>query len=636
MSFKDKKLQDPGMTREEKFDGASKKGGRKARREYAAAEGQGRRGGPGGGTILFEKPKDMKGTSRRLLGLLADRKGVFVLLFVLCVAYALVNVITPVMIGNIVDNHIMKGDIPGLFKMCMILLAVYLVGVGLQLWQTRITVRLSQEVTSKMRADLYDHISRLPIKFYDTNSSGDVMSRLSNDVDTIGMTISQSASQLLSGLVTVVGIFAAMIVLSPLMTLISVVTVPLIALMTKNISKVTRKYFRAQQKDLGNINGFIEEMVSGQKEVKLFSREKDLTEEFEEFNEKLRLSGTRAQSVSGIMGPMMNMMNNVSYLLAAVAGGYLVVGSSISLGTVFSFLQYMRKIGQPLNQIASLFNTLQSAMAASERVFAIMDEQEESDEQGAYEIGDIDGDISFNDVTFSYDGETTVLSDASIDAKSGQQIAIVGPTGAGKTTIISLLMRFYDKQAGEIYVDGKPVESFTRQSLRKNVGMVLQDTYLFSQSVKDNIRYGRPDATDEEVIAAAKMANAHSFVMHLENGYDTIIADNGSDLSQGQRQLLAIARAVLANPRMLILDEATSSIDTRTEIMIQQAMLGLMKGRTSFIIAHRLSTIRSADKILVINDGRIVESGTHEELLGKPEGFYSNLYNSQYRTGMAV
>jgi ATP-binding cassette subfamily B multidrug efflux pump len=336
------------------------------------------------------------------------------------------------------------------------------------------------------------------------------------------------------------------------------------------------------------------------------------------------------------MGPMMNMMNNISYLLAAVAGGYLVVGGPISIGTVFSFLQYMRKIGQPLNQIATLFNTFQSALAASERVFAIMDEPEEQDDLGAQDIGEIEGGIEFRGVDFSYDGQTEVLKNADIEAKPGQQIAIVGPTGAGKTTIISLLMRFYDKQMGEILVDGKPVESFTRESLRKNVGMVLQDTYLFSYSVKDNIRYGRPDATDEEVIAAAKMANAHSFIMHLPEGYDTLITENGSSLSQGQRQLLAIARAVLADPRMLILDEATSSIDTRTELMIQEAMLELMKGRTSFIIAHRLSTIRNADKILVIDDGEVVESGTHDELLSKEDGFYAYLYNSQYRTGMAI
>ncbi len=618
-------------------EGKSHQSKKRIRREYAADAGQGRQGGPGGGgTILFQKPKDMKGTTKRLVGMLTDKKGMFLLLFLICVAFAGVNVITPVMIGHIIDNYIVVADIPGLIKMCAILLGVYLLGVALQFAQTKIMVWLSQDVTSKMREKLYDHISRLPLKFYDTNSSGDVMSRLSNDVDTIGMTISQSVSQLISGIVTMVGIFIAMLILSPVMTLLAAVTIPLIFVITRSLSKVTRRYFRAQQKALGNVNGFIEEMISGQKEVKLFSREEELVHEFEEFNESLRVSGTKAQGISGIMGPVMNMMNNISYLMAAVAGGYLVVGGRISLGTVFSFLQYMRKIGQPLNQIATLFNTFQSALAASERVFAIMDEPEEQDAPGAWDIGEIDGGIEFKGVDFSYNGQTDVLKNAFIEAEPGQQIAIVGPTGAGKTTIISLLMRFYDKQRGEILVDGKPVESFTRESLRKNVGMVLQDTYLFSYSVKDNIRYGRPDATDEEVIAAAKMANAHSFIMHLPEGYDTIITENGSSLSQGQRQLLAIARAVLADPRMLILDEATSSIDTRTELMIQEAMLELMKGRTSFIIAHRLSTIRNADKILVIDGGEVVESGTHDELLDKEDGFYAYLYNSQYRTGMAI
>ena len=428
-----------------------------------------------------------------------------------------------------------------------------------------------------------------------------------------------------------------MILLSPVLTLISAVTIPLMMFTTRTIAGFSRKFYREQQKNLGDINGYIEEMVSGQKVIKLFSREEINKKDFAGMNERLRRSGTKAEIIGGVMGPVMNALNNITYLVVAVAGGYLAIRGSgaVTVGIVFSFLLYMKNFGRPLGEIANLFNTIQSALAGAERVFQVMDETPEQDAPEAENVDSIDGEIAINDVTFSYVEGKPVLKNATITAKKGEQVAIVGPTGAGKTTIISLLMRFYDKDNGTILIDGKPIEEITRDSLRKTVGMVLQDTYLFSETVRENIRYGKPDATDAEVEHAARMANAHSFIIHLPQGYDTVLADNAGNISQGQRQLIAIARAILADPCLLILDEATSSIDTRTEVKIQDAMLKLMEGRTSFIIAHRLSTIRNADKILVINAGEVVEQGTHDELLAK-DGFYANLYNIQFKTGMAI
>jgi ATP-binding cassette subfamily B protein len=407
-------------------------------------------------------------------------------------------------------------------------------------------------------------------------------------------------------------------------------------LYTRLITKITRKLFRRQSAELGALNGYVEEIVSGGKVVQLFSREEKAREEFRTLNQRLRKSGSWAQGVSGLMGPMMNFINNLSYLAVAAAGGWMVVQGRASVGVVFAFLQYKRQFSNPINQIANLFNTIQSALAAAERIFEVMDQQPEQDEPSAAEIEAVGGDIVFEDVTFSYIPGTPVLKNAHISAKSGEQVAIVGPTGAGKTTIISLLTRFYDIDSGRLLIDGVDVQKIRRDSLRKKVGMVLQDTYLFSETVRDNIRYGAHNAADAEVVEAAKLANAHQFIIHLPHGYDTVLADNGGNLSQGQRQLLAIARVILSDPQVLILDEATSSVDTRTEIHIQEALLTLMKGRTSFIIAHRLSTIKNADKILVINNGEIVESGSHAELLGIEGGFYRHLYNVQYTTGMAL
>ncbi|GHU89003.1 multidrug ABC transporter ATP-binding protein [Spirochaetia bacterium] len=598
--------------------------------------GRGGPGGPGGFGMTFEKPKDAKRTLARLVRYLGGNIPILAGILCFSAITALITIVATRINGMVVDNYIARQDIRGLGIICLILLGIYLFGVAAAYLQERLMARLSQTTTATIRRDLFGHIGGLPLGYYDTHSSGDLMSRLTNDVDTIGQTMSQNVTQLFSGIINIVGTLIAMLLLSPFLTLVTVAVVPFMILFTRFITKITRKLFKRQSTELGALNGYIEEIVSGEKVVQLFSREEKAREEFRELNQRLRKSGTLAQCVSGLMGPMMNCINNVSYLAVAVAGGWMVVQGRVSVGIVFSFLQYKRQFSNPINQIANLFNTIQSALAAAERIFEVMDQTPEQDPADAAEIEAMRGDIAFEDVTFSYIPGTPVLKNAHITAKSGEQVAIVGPTGAGKTTIISLLTRFYDIDSGRVLIDGMDAHKISRHSLRKKVGMVLQDTYLFSETVRDNIRYGAPDATDAEVEEAAKLANADQFIIHLPRGYDTVLQDNGGNLSQGQRQLLAIARAILADPQVLILDEATSSVDTRTEIHIQQALLNLMKGRTSFIIAHRLSTIRNADKILVINSGEIVESGTHTELLGITDGFYAHLYNVQYTTGMAI
>lgn len=597
------------------------------------------RPGPGGPRgAMPVKAKDAKGTMKRLLKYMSEQLGRIILISILCAITAVISILTNRFAGVAIDDYIAVGDMAGLGKLCLLLIGIFVVNVVCNYLQNTKMIMVSQQTSFKLRKDLFDALSRLPLKYFDSHSSGDIMSRLTNDVDNISNTLSQSITQLFSGIINVVGTLVAMLMLSPVLTLISLITIPVMLVVTRMIARVSRKFYREQQKNLGDLNGYIEESVSGQKVIKLFSREEINQHDFAQINERLRSSGTKAEIIAGVMGPFMNMINNVTYLVVAVAGGYLVINSvsgALTVGVVFSFLLYMKNFARPLSEIANLFNTIQSALAGAERVFQVMDEAPEQDAADAKDVEDIEGNIEIDDVTFSYVPGKPVLKHATITAKKGEQVAIVGPTGAGKTTIISLLTRFYDKDSGEILIDGKPIESITRNSLRRTIGMVLQDTYLFSESVRENIRYGRLDATDEEVERAARMANAHSFIIHLPQGYDTVLADNAGNISQGQRQLIAIARAILADPCLLILDEATSSIDTRTELKIQDAMLKLMEGRTSFIIAHRLSTIRNADKILVINAGEVVEQGTHDELLAK-NGFYANLYNIQFKTGMAI
>ena len=457
------------------------------------------------------------------------------------------------------------------------------------------------------------------------------MSRLTNDVDNINSTLSQNITQLFSGIINILGMFIAMLLLSPLLTLIAMLAIPLMFLVSKILVKITQKYFVRQQRELGKLNGYIEEMVSGQKAVLLFSEQDNVMKNFEEINEKLAKSSILAQGLSGFMGPLNNFVNNISYLIIAVCGGFFILkGMNITVGIVFTFMLYMRNFTRPINEIMNLFNTIQLALAGAERVFEVMDEEPEKDKAEAEDLERFEGKVELKDVNFSYVKDKKVLKHADIKAKPGETIAIVGPTGAGKTTIINLLTKFYDIDSGEILIDNKNINDITRKSLRKSIAMVLQDTYLFSETVRENIRYGNLSASDKEVEKAAKLANAHHFIMQLPHGYDTVLSDNGGNLSQGQRQLLAIARAILSDSSILILDEATSSVDTRTEIKIQKALLNLMKGKTTFVIAHRLSTIRNADKILVVNNGEIIEGANHDELIEK-NGFYANLYYSQFK-----
>lgn len=580
-----------------------------------------------------EKIKDFKGTVKRLIGYLIENKLNIVVVFLLCFVTTLISIFGTRLNGYTIDNFIETGDMKGLAFICIMLVLMYVVNIFSTYYQNSVMIKIAQRVSARIRHDLFVGLQKLPLKYFDTHSSGDLMSRLTNDVDNINTTLSQSVTQLFSGIINIVGMFIAMLLLSPILTLIGMITIPLTFITTKTLAKKTQKFFVKQQNELGNLNGYIEEMVSGQKVVLLFSEEEKVKKEFGEINERLTKSAIIAQGISSFMGPINNFINNISYLIISVAGGYLILkGHSITVGVVFSFLLYMRNFTRPINEIMNLFNTIQSALAGAERVFEVIDEKKEKDKETAKDISNIEGHVELKNVTFSYEKGKEILKNVSIEAKKGELIAIVGPTGAGKTTIINLLTKFYDIDSGEILIDGKNIDDITRESLRKTVAMVLQDTYLFSESVSDNIRYGRLDATDEEVIEAAKMADAHHFIKQLPEGYNTILSDNGGNLSQGQRQLLAIARAILSNASILILDEATSSIDTRTEVLIQNAMIKLMEGKTTFVIAHRLSTIRNADKILALKDGEIIESGTHSELLAK-DGFYANLYNSQFKNG---
>ena len=583
-----------------------------------------------------EKIKDIKGTIKRLLGYLIEKKFNIFIVFILCFVTTLISILGTRLNGYTIDKFIETGDMKGLAFICIILVLMYLVNIFSTYYQNIVMVKISQRVSAKIRKELFTALQKLPLKYFDNNSSGDLMSRLTNDVDNINTTLSQSVTQLFSGIINVVGMLIAMLLLSPILTLIGMITVPLTFIATKTLVKKTQSFFVKQQRELGNLNGYIEEMVSGQKVVLLFSEEEKVKEEFSEINERLTKSAIIAQGVSSFMGPINNFINNISYLIISVVGGYLILkGSEITVGIVFSFLLYMRNFTRPINEIMNLFNTIQAALAGAERVFEVIDEEKEKDKDNAVNIDNIEGHVELRGVTFSYSNGKEILKNVSLEAKKGEVIAIVGPTGAGKTTIVNLLTKFYDIDSGEILIDGKNIDEITRESLRKTVAMVLQDTYLFSETVSENIRYGRLDASDEEVIEAAKMADAHHFIKQLPQGYDTVLSDNGGNLSQGQRQLLAIARAILSNASILILDEATSSIDTRTEVLIQNAMLKLMEGKTTFVIAHRLSTIRNADKILALKDGEIIESGTHDELLAK-EGFYANLYNSQFKNGTEI
>ncbi|QCX34714.1 ABC transporter ATP-binding protein [Caloramator sp. E03] len=596
--------------------------------------------GQGGPMARFqnkaEKLKNPKGTLKRLLKYLNGKEKILIFVFFLNIITTIINILGTRLNGYTVDNFIEKGDMAGLYRICIILMFMYILSVVCMYIQNKLMVNIAQKTSADIRKDLYKNIQLLPIKYFDTHSSGDIMSRLTNDVDNINMTLSQNITQFFSGVINIIGMLIAMILLSVKLTIIGLTTVPLMFILTRIIVNKTQPFFIKQQKELGKLNGYIEEIISGQKVILLFNKEDYVKKEFSKINKRLTKSSIFAQALSGVMGPVNNLVNNLAYLIIAVSGAYFILsGMDITVGVVFSFILYMRNFTRPINELLNTFNTIQSALAGAERVFEVMDEPKESDSEKALELENIKGEVEFRHVNFSYSKDREILKDICLKANKGETVAIVGPTGSGKTTIISLLTKFYDIDSGKIIIDEKDINDIKRKSLRKSISMVLQDTFLFSESVRENIRYGRLTATDEEVEQAAKIANAHRFIMQLPDGYDTILSDNGSNLSHGQRQLLAIARAVLSQSSILILDEATSSIDTRTEIAIQKAMLNLMKGKTTFIIAHRLSTIKNADEIIAIKDGRIIERGTHEKLLQKC-GFYAEIYNTQFKKGIEI
>lgn len=605
----------------------------KQRQSGKPVEGHNR--GPGPGNRVAEKPKNAGKTIRRLLAYIGRSKYAVLGLLVMTIATTLLSLCAPAVQAYAIDALTGTADKPGvdfeqLYKMLALLLGVYLLSTAVQYVSSRLSVRLSQMTVFNMRRDLFNKISYLPVKFTDKYKHGDIMSRMTNDVDNISNSISQSISSLFSAVITIIGTLIIMFTISWKMTLISFITIPLTIISATIMAKFSRKLFVRQQRLLGSLNGHIEEMVSGYKTVMAFGREGEAIKGFGEINDGLRTTAIKANIVGGVMGPLMNVIGNINFLLIAVSGGYFALSGAISIGFIQSFIQYSKNFSRPINEIANQYTSIMTAIAGAERVFEIMDADVENDSDlPEIELSKVHGDIKFDDIMFSYKEGEPVLKHFDLDVKSGQKIAIVGRTGAGKTTIVNLLTRFYDIDSGHITLDGRDISEISRRSLRRAIAIVLQDTVLFSDTVKNNIRYGRLDASDSEIESAAATANADLFIERLPDGYQTLLTESGGNLSQGQRQLLAISRAVLADPKILILDEATSSVDTRTEMQIQSAMNRLMEGRTSLVIAHRLSTIRDADMIIVVDDGHIVEHGSHDLLL-QQQGVYYNLYQTQF------
>lgn len=599
--------------------------------------------GPMGGTgkKSLEKAKDFKGTTKKLIKeYLSKYKIALIIVFIFAIGSTIFTIVGPKILGNAtteifngIVNKISGGsgiDFDKIGKILLTLICLYVVSALFSFIQGFTMTGIAQKITYKLRADISEKINKLPMKYFDKRTHGEVLSVITNDVDTLSANLNQSITQIITAICTLIGILVMMFSISWQMTLISLVILPVSALLVKNIVGKSQKYFKAQQDYLANVNGQVEEVYGGLNIVKVFNAEGKVTNEFEKANDNLYHSAWKSQFLSGLMFPVMNFIGNVGYVAVAVAGGYLAIQGTITVGNIQSFIQYNKQFTQPINQIAQISSMLQAMVAAAERVFEFLEEDEEKNtaKQGT-SVEQLKGNVKFDHVKFGYNAEKTIINDFNCDVKDGQKIAIVGPTGAGKTTMVKLLMRFYDVTDGAILVDGINIKDFERGELRKMFGMVLQDTWLFGGTVKENIKYGKEDATDDEVIQAAKAAHVHHFIKTLPNGYNSVLNEESSNVSAGQKQLLTIARVILTDPKVLILDEATSSIDTRTEIQIQKAMDNLMEGRTSFIIAHRLSTIKNADLILVMNHGDIVEQGTHEELLAKG-GFYSDLYNSQF------
>ncbi|MFP7298469.1 ABC transporter ATP-binding protein [Neobacillus niacini] len=586
--------------------------------------------GPGGLSGPVVKAKDWKGTIKRIWKYMERQKAALIASIIFVFVSTVLGLLGPFLIGIIIDEYIIPKDIAGTLKYLAILAAVYCAAAVFTWLQSYMMVRVSIQTIRNLRQDLFNKFQTLSLRFFDKRTHGDLMSRVTNDIDSLNSALSQSIIQIFSSVLMLIGVAAAMFSLNWVLAIVALLIIPLIIFTTKKLITYSSSHFIKRQRDLGELNGFIEESISGNEVITLFGKEAKMNQQFSFVNERLRQSAMDADTVSGYLGPVNNFINNLGLCLIIAVGAVMTVQELASIGTIAAFVTYSRQFFRPISQLSNLLNMFQSAIAGGERVFEIMDETPDLvDKENAIVVDSFKGDVDFSHVHFGYEKDIPILKNIHFQVKSGEKIALVGPTGSGKTTMINLLMRFYDVTAGGIKLDGRDIRDYQISGLRKKIGVVLQDTFLFSGSIMENIRYGRLEAADEEVITAAKMASAHQFIKHLPEGYHTSITSGGYNLSQGQRQLIAIARAILADSDVLILDEATSSIDTTTEIEIQKGINQLTKGRTSFIIAHRLKTIENADRIFVLHQGEIIESGTHQELLQK-KGFYFNMYDSQF------